>query len=101
MGQRHDRVQTKSQELQSWTAVSTLLGLVSRMFPRPTRSQRLYRRLQNLYVPAGKGSNRSTTNGPSVRSAVSSYQVLHHCFLVFLFLADQMFYMILRKPAAF
>ena len=28
-GQRHDRVQTESQELQPWTAVSTLLGLVS------------------------------------------------------------------------
>ena len=28
-GQRHDRVQTGSQELQPWTAVSTLLGLVS------------------------------------------------------------------------
>ena len=54
MGQRHDRVQTKSQELQSWTAVSTLLGLVNKMFPLPTRSQRLHRRLQNLYVPAGK-----------------------------------------------
>ena len=28
-GQRHDRVQTESQQLQPWTAVSTLLGLVS------------------------------------------------------------------------
>ena len=28
-GQRQDRVQTESQELQPWTAVSTLLGLVS------------------------------------------------------------------------
>ena len=28
-GQRHDRVQTESQELQQWTATSTLLGLVS------------------------------------------------------------------------
>ena len=28
-GQRHDRVQTESQELQPWTAVLTLLGLVS------------------------------------------------------------------------
>ena len=27
-GQRHDRVQTERQELQPWTAVSTLLGLV-------------------------------------------------------------------------
>ena len=27
-GQRHDRVQTESQQLQPWTAVSTLLGLV-------------------------------------------------------------------------
>ena len=26
-GQRHDRVQTESQQLQPWTAVSTLLGL--------------------------------------------------------------------------
>ena len=28
-GQRHDRVQSESQELQPWTAVSTLLGVVS------------------------------------------------------------------------
>ena len=28
-GQRHDWVQTESQELQPWTAFSTLLGLVS------------------------------------------------------------------------
>ena len=28
-GQRHDRVQTESQELPPWTAVSTSLGLVS------------------------------------------------------------------------
>ena len=28
-GQRHDRVQTESQELQPWTAVSTSLGLVN------------------------------------------------------------------------
>ena len=28
-GQRHDRVQNESQQLQPWTAVSTLLGLVS------------------------------------------------------------------------
>ena len=28
-GQRRDRVQTESQELQPWTAVSTLLGLVN------------------------------------------------------------------------
>ena len=28
-GQRHDRVQTESQQLQPKTAVSTLLGLVS------------------------------------------------------------------------
>ena len=28
-GQRHDRVQTESQELQPWSAISTLLGLVS------------------------------------------------------------------------
>ena len=28
----HDRVQTENQELQPWTAVSTLLGLVSRIF---------------------------------------------------------------------
>ena len=28
-GQPHDRVQTESQELQTWTAVSTFLGLVS------------------------------------------------------------------------
>ena len=27
-GQRHDRVQTESQQLQPWTAVSTLLGLI-------------------------------------------------------------------------
>ena len=31
-GQRHDRVQTESQQLQSWTAVSTLLGLVSKLY---------------------------------------------------------------------
>ena len=30
-GQRHDRVQTERQELQPWTAVSTLLGLVSKV----------------------------------------------------------------------
>ena len=28
-GHRHDRIQTESQQLQPWTAVSTLLGLVS------------------------------------------------------------------------
>ena len=28
-GQRHDRVQTESQQLQPWTAVSTLLGVAS------------------------------------------------------------------------
>ena len=28
-GQRHDRVETETQELQPWTAVLTLLGLVS------------------------------------------------------------------------
>ena len=28
-GQRHYRVQTESQQLQPWTAISTLLGLVN------------------------------------------------------------------------
>ena len=31
-GQQQDRVQTENQELQPWTAVSTLLGLVSTFF---------------------------------------------------------------------
>jgi len=30
MGQQHDRVQTESQELQPWTAVSTLLDLAAK-----------------------------------------------------------------------
>ena len=36
-GQRHDRVQTESQELQPWKAVLTLLGLVSKVLQQEVK----------------------------------------------------------------